>query len=83
MFQGPVSMYFIRPMGSVLKLSALIHILFEWPHIINLNFSVVLRGHQQLQDGNTQNTDMQGQAQCASKARISFPTEDSWHGVGV
>lgn len=31
----------------------------------------------------TQSTAMQGQAQCPSKARTSFPAEDGWHGVAV
>lgn len=77
MFQGPVPTYFIRPVGFVSKLTALIHILLEWSHTIHLNFSVLSRGHQQQQDGNTHSTALQGQAQCPSKASISFPTEDA------
>lgn len=80
MFQAPVSMYFIRPVGFVSKLTALIHILFEWPHAINLNFSALSRGHQEQQDGNTHSTAMQGQAQCPSKGSISCPTEDAGMG---
>lgn len=80
MFQDPVSMYFIRPVGFVSKLTALIHTLFEWSYTINPNFSELSRGHQQQQDGNTHSTAVQGQAKCPSKACISFPTEDAWHG---
>lgn len=58
MFQGPVSMDFIRPVGFVSELTALIHILFESSHTINLNFSVLSRGHQEQQDGNTHSTAM-------------------------
>lgn len=68
MFHGPVSMYFLRPVGFVSELTAVIHILFEWPHTINPNFSVLSRGQQEQQDGNTHSTAMQDQAQCPSKS---------------
>lgn len=83
MFQDPVSMYFIRPVGFVSKLTELIHILFEWSHTINPNFSILSRGHQRQQDGNTHSTAVQGQAKCPSKACISFPTKDAWHRARV